>query len=313
MNRIFQNKKLWFVLSVVLTFLILFYIFNQYRNKEVNYLSSDESNQTQEITIEITKKDSDDDGLKDWEEVLWRTDANNPDTDGDGMNDNDEILAERDPLIKGVGDINKIIKEKEENYQMSQEPLSQTEILAREVFTGYLDLKQNGKLGTKEQDKFIKEITSNSLDFKTDIQYVTLKDLRVTLDTSTESLQKYSNELKSVFLSIPELRDDNIILKEALDFNSQEKLEEIKSNIIFYKIIINNLTKIEVPIILKQRHLNLINSFNKLVGNIEQMSQVFRDPVLALIGVKQYYETAIEIAMASAEIGEYFIQNNIIF
>ena len=279
----------------------------------MNYLSSGEDNQTKEITIEITKKDSDDDGLKDWEEVLWKTNPNNPDTDGDGMNDNDEILAERDPLVKGVGDINKIIKEEKEDYQTSQELLSKTDILAREAFTGYLDLKQNGKLGTEEQDKFIEKITSDSLNFKTDVQYITLSDLKVTLDTSTESLQKYSNEFKSIYSNIPELRDDNIILKEALDFNSQEKLEEIKSNAIFYKIAINNLIKTEVPTTLKQNHLDLINSFKKILENTEKMCQVFKDPILALIGAKQYYEATSEITMTSIEIGEYFIQNNIIF
>ena len=53
---------------------------------------------------ETLSKDSDNDGLKDWEEALWKTDAHNPDTDGDGTTDNHEILAKRDPRKPGPDD-----------------------------------------------------------------------------------------------------------------------------------------------------------------------------------------------------------------
>ena len=45
----------------------------------------------------IAQIDTDQDGLADWEEVLWQTDKNNPDTDGDGTSDGEEITASRDP------------------------------------------------------------------------------------------------------------------------------------------------------------------------------------------------------------------------
>ena len=47
-------------------------------------------------------KDSDHDGLSDFEEVnIFGTDSNNPDTDGDGMKDGDEVKKGRNPLGKG--------------------------------------------------------------------------------------------------------------------------------------------------------------------------------------------------------------------
>jgi len=48
--------------------------------------------------------DSDNDGLKDWEEKLWGTDPNNPDTDGDGVKDGEELKQGRDPLKPGPDD-----------------------------------------------------------------------------------------------------------------------------------------------------------------------------------------------------------------
>ena len=50
-------------------------------------------------------KDSDHDGLKDWEEELWGTDPNNPDTDGDGTPDGEEVKLGRNPAIAGPNDV----------------------------------------------------------------------------------------------------------------------------------------------------------------------------------------------------------------
>ena len=313
MNINLRNKKLLVFFAIVLVFFLMFFAFNKYKNSKLNYVSSIKNSSSQEIAEKIILKDSDNDGLKDWEEVLWKTDPNNPDSDGDGMNDNEEVLSERDPLVEGVGDFNKIINEKKEDSEDFQSILTQTDILARELFSGYIALKQNDILGTQEQDKFIKKITSTSLEFESKVEYLTLKDLKITQDSSKESLQKYSSNLKQIFSNIPELRDDNVILKEALDTDSPEKLEEIKSNVIFYEKAINGLVGMTVPSVLQSRHLNLINSFKKILNNIGQMVQVFQDPILALVGAKEYYNTLQEIAMASAEIGEFFKKNNIIF
>ncbi|MCK4918427.1 MAG: hypothetical protein KAS02_01420 [Candidatus Pacebacteria bacterium] len=307
------NKKLLVVLGVVFLFLIIFTIFNYYKNSKLEYISPTENIITTKITEEIIQKDSDNDGLKDWEEILWETDPNNPDTDDDGMNDNDEILNERDPLVKGVGDINKIISKKEESLQTTQTTLTQTDILAREIFMSYVALKQNDALGTQEQEDLIQSITFDKLNFEPELNYISLNDLNIIKDSSQESLQKYATELNQILSKNPELRDDNIILKEALDNDSPKILEEIKSNIIFYEKFIDDLVKTETPVVLQDKHLILINLLKKMIVNSSQLTQVFEDPVLALIGAKQYYETVEEIINISAEIGEFFKQNNINF
>lgn len=57
-----------------------------------------------EQIIESQNKDSDNDGLKDWQEDLYKTDLNNPDTDGDGYIDGEEINSDHNPLVKAPGD-----------------------------------------------------------------------------------------------------------------------------------------------------------------------------------------------------------------
>lgn len=54
--------------------------------------------------LSIAQKDTDGDGLKDWEEIIIRTDPHNPDTDGDGIPDGQEIEQQRSPVKAGPHD-----------------------------------------------------------------------------------------------------------------------------------------------------------------------------------------------------------------
>jgi len=57
-----------------------------------------------ETTIESQEKDSDNDGLKDWEEDIYGTDPLNSDTDNDGFLDGEEVSSGHNPLVKAPGD-----------------------------------------------------------------------------------------------------------------------------------------------------------------------------------------------------------------
>ncbi len=57
-----------------------------------------------ETLVESQNIDADNDGLKDWEEDLYKTDPLNPDTDNDGYLDGEEINSGHNPLIKSPGD-----------------------------------------------------------------------------------------------------------------------------------------------------------------------------------------------------------------
>lgn len=80
--------------------LVVFAMF-VYRDTVEEQLLSDTYSTSDEMP---TTDDTDNDGLKDWEEVLWGTDPNNPDSDSDGMNDGDEVGNDRNPTIAGPND-----------------------------------------------------------------------------------------------------------------------------------------------------------------------------------------------------------------
>ena len=54
--------------------------------------------------LKVANADSDKDGLKDWEEALWKTDPKFSDTDGDGTPDGEEVAKKRNPTVRGPND-----------------------------------------------------------------------------------------------------------------------------------------------------------------------------------------------------------------
>lgn len=70
--------------------------------------------------------DSDNDGLPDWQEELYRTDPFNPDTDGDGYLDGEKVNSDNDPYPLPLG----------EKYNITQKILNQEAI--QNVLSSYL-------------------------------------------------------------------------------------------------------------------------------------------------------------------------------
>ncbi|OGD66657.1 hypothetical protein A2Z61_00915, partial [Candidatus Campbellbacteria bacterium RIFCSPLOWO2_02_35_12] len=89
----------------------------------------------------IAEKDSDRDGLKDWEEALWGSDPHNPDTDGDRTPDGEEVVVGRNPIIAGPNDklYNTLaLKKKEDDNKYPEKDLTATDLFAQNLFAEYL-------------------------------------------------------------------------------------------------------------------------------------------------------------------------------
>ena len=95
----FQSKR---ILSSVLLAIIL--VGGAWVLSRGETLKIDNIGEAKKANYAIGDIDTDNDGLKDWEERLWKTSINNPDTDGDGTNDGAEVVLERSPLVAGPDD-----------------------------------------------------------------------------------------------------------------------------------------------------------------------------------------------------------------
>ena len=298
MNRFLPSKKLLVFLITTLVILVCSFIYFGFKNKKISYLTNNQKETTQLINKEVQqtlKNDSDGDGLKDWEEILWKTDPHNSDTDGDGTGDNSEVLAGRNPLIAGPNDfLDKKIattKNTPENPTSENVPLTQTDILSRELFAGYVALKQNDQLGTEQEEQFIDSLVEKNLSSQFNIiKKYTLDDLNITEDNSQDSLQRYIDELKKIDGLDSNLENEAIITKKAVETQSRQELEKINSNIKLYNEMKKQFISLKVPSLASQIHLDIVNTLTELITSISGMLTILDDPITGLKSVKDYFE-----------------------
>lgn len=290
---------------------------SQYKAESV-LSGSNLNNKTQtKIINNIAKKDSDNDGLKDWEEGLWGTDPNNPDTDGDGTNDGDEVSAGRNSSVAGPDDKltdNDFIEKTNSNF--SDENITKTDKFAQDLFGKYLSLRQNSQEGLNNEDKnfLITSVMEDSLYDEVDNKY-TVSDLNVTDDNSKTTLKKYGND----FISITELysqdlnQNELIVFERMLRMENKEDAMYLKKSSEIYNMAIDKLIEIKVPNNLAFVHLDIINSYNIISNALSDMSSALDDPLRGMNGFAVYVAvTDMQIDLFK-EIKNYFIENKIIF
>ena len=322
MNRFLPSKKLSVFLGVVLVILGCFVLFFKYENRKTTYFLNSTNKEeiikmVSEINQQTLKNDSDGDGLKDWEEILWKTDPNDPDTDGDGTDDNSEIISNRNPLVAGPNDLlseDITVNVDTQNDSEYNEPLTQTDILSRELFIGYVALKQNNQLGTEQEEQFINDLVIKNLDLNKSLnKKYNLDDLITTLNKNEEVFLQYADQLKKVAGLGNNLKYDLIIIKEATGTKNKKVLEELDLNIEVYEEMQRQLLITEVPIIISSIHLDIINTLKNLVDNVFDMKIIFKDPIKGLKGIDDYLNTEKILTNKITEVISFYYEMNIKF
>lgn len=107
--RITKKSKKFYLFGIILVLLIGIciggYLVLKSKTGAANISQSMDNLLTQPIEDIVQIKDSDNDGLADWQEQIFSTDPNNPDTDNDGYLDGEEIISGHDPLKPSPDDL----------------------------------------------------------------------------------------------------------------------------------------------------------------------------------------------------------------
>ena len=145
--------------------------------------------------------DSDQDGLSDAEEKTYGTNSRNKDSDGDGYSDGTEIKAGYNPLKPAPGD--KITKSETENVS---------------AVLGQSDTK-NGENLTQKLSQKISQITTSS---DSENQELSVEDIQALVDEALNA--------NATIDSLPEIKKEDIKIKEQNYSGSSEKVKELKKN-----------------------------------------------------------------------------------
>jgi hypothetical protein len=318
MNFLLRKKLIFIVLGLLIIVVVSFFVFKpntaSYKGGEV--LPGGINSIINAVAGGDTdKKDSDSDGLKDWEENLWGTNINNVDTDGDGTNDGDEVDNNRNPLIAGPDDVFQENAFTKQELSDSSDGLTETEKFSQEFFREYLSLKNSGISFDDEgvQDFFLSS-TLEKAQIAGSSNVYTSDDINIIYDNSREAVRAYGNAMGNIISKYSvEKENEAVILKNAVETNSKKELEKLDPIIVAYKDHIRDFLTVSVPQNAVGVHLRLINSFSSLAYTIEGMRVVFEDPLTTLNSIAVYQSDVQELADSFIDSNEYFNIENVSF
>ena len=292
---------MFLIVFILLIFAGWFY-FSDYKNKQTQYIAEQEKSPLA-VALDTTNKldaDSDSDGLKDWEELLWKTDPDKADTDGDGTNDNEEITLNRNPLKPSpddkISDKEDLVAQEKAVSDSKQNTL--TAAYARKFLTEYMTLKQQkGELSDLDKENLVQSFMDSLEPMAVNDAY-NISNIKISNDTREISIRKYAGEMKKFFID-----EKNTLLNESEIFNlllkniQEENVKNIELgiNILNDYVLLNGnrvktLLSFAVPENLSKNHLEVVNGFNNIKFAIENMTIAQTDSVKAMMGQKLYDE-----------------------
>lgn len=282
MNKYLPSKKFIKFFGVVIGVAVLVwlvsFLFSEtsvFENKKRQDLAVGESDSVYTI-------DTDGDGIYDWEEGLWGTDSKKVDTNDDGVSDADEIEDRRRELSEENG---------RSGVVKTDEPLSQTELFARQFIATASLVEQGGGLTPDALEGF-------STSLKQSIESSTIKDPFTLLDLKLSSVTflAYKKSLEPVFAPI--------MASETMELDAISRLAEgdasaeieVAKVAELYANLSAKLLATPTPHSLAGPHLGMVNNAAKISIALFNIGKISEDPLLAMLGLKQYqdYSAALE-------------------
>ncbi|MDO8572812.1 MAG: hypothetical protein Q7S11_03540 [bacterium] len=264
----------------------------------------------------ISQQDSDNDGLPDWEEALWKTDSQNSDTDSDGTLDSEEVKLGRNPTKKGPNDVlEKNIVKPSENSPSTYDPqsLNETDVFMRELLGNYFELKGTGNTGSQSLESLAKTMAGGIMS-KGIPPAKTYRATNVSIsDDSSSSMRVYGETMGTIFIGRSSKESELYILSQALSGSNTGTIEKLAQFEKEYIAMIKKLLLVNTPPALASTHLGFINEFGTVASAVGAMSNTLVNPVLGLSGVSQYQKSLVSIENYMKYTGSVFNSNGVIF
>ncbi len=259
--------------------------------------------------------DKDTDGLKDWEEALFKSDPNNKDTDRDGTDDGEEVKLGRNPIIPGPNDkISKLETLSGKYTEDSYENLTATDKVSRQLFAEYFQAKQSGgKVSSETQARIIESAISDS-DLIKKGRFYTEGELKIVNESGEPSLRKYGNDVGAILKKYPGNKESELtILNRAIKEDDENELSKLDVSASAYQNAIKNMLLLSVPKKAVSVHLSVINELSAIEKINRDMRNVFKDPITALSSTQEYIKTVTNLAESLKNVGLFFKEEGVFF
>ena len=233
---------------------------------------------------ESVNKDTDGDGIPDWEESLYGLDPTKKETTP-GIPDS--VAIEKLKLQQTAGANVQI-----NTVDQTTENLTQTDKFSRELFTTVAAASQNGTMDQTTIDQLSASLADqiqNSVPRKVFL----ISEIKIVNNDDLKTIKNYLDALIDIQKKYPDKgKVFDILQKFMVDENNVDVSQLIKLDPIIEQTqnIINALIKTNVPQSLALLHLDFINAQERLIENESDIKLFDSDPIVAIGAISKFEE-----------------------
>ena len=269
----------------------------------------------------IATKDSDSDGLPDWEEALYGTDPHKADTRGLGMTDGEAVAkglivpkaaelqvststpgTTPDQLIDGVA---------------PPADGTLTDAFSKNFFTLYLEAKQQkgGDLTEQETSEVAAKALSGLKDaIKPAPAFKTLTDLRIS-GSGPDAMRAFAVAAEKILLTVKNdsSKSEVLYLKDLVDNNDSSAANHILSIARSYNDAAVGFAQLSVPKELADADLQLINALMRTSEIATDFAKVSTDPLTTMLALQQYPDAVLNLGGAFISVDSIYKKTGLVF
>ena len=281
---------------------ILAYNFSP-KKKFFFFQNKDATLQTENLTLNaLIQRDTDGDGVPDWEEALWGTDKNNKTT------------------FNGIPDLTYIENKKGElkinQNDSANQNLNETDKFARDFFTAYAAMKTSGQVDNTAINNFSDALGQKMVDSSVIDKY-SEKDTKLAKSDESKDQEDYYVTAGNLFETYKnagvgsELEVAGVMAStgNTADNQNQGSLLKISEA---YQEFAQKLLLVPVPKSLTEYHLQIVNSANNTGIAVLNMSKMMTDPVTGISGISQYEKYSGDLITSVNDLEAFLSTNGII-
>ncbi len=248
---------------------------------------------TDAFIAESANKDTDGDGLRDWEESLWETDPALSDTDGDGVSDAEEVRVRaedaRTRLAAG------------EEVALSQ---TLTGRFSRDFFATYLDFRADGEL-TEEEARLTLASALDRLELPP-LPWVPFSDIKQGTDDSPVAIETYLRRIGGLSQEATRRAPENELEAFEPFVTKQDEAARavIEKAVAVYGWLHKETLVLNVPPSLVPTHRKLTEAYARAEVIGKGLLRIHEDPVSGLLYIAEAERVAGALGESYAELAE---------
>lgn len=276
-KKYLPSKKFVSILLIIIIFMALFFaikgIVSLFKNKKTDGKPISMTIGTPES---ISQKDSNNNGIADWEEYLWGLDPNK------NGPENKEFISAKKKQLAQSGEISPID---------DSQTITNNELLSQQFLATVVSLQLTGDLN-EESMKSVSEALGKNVEAIPIPDVYTSKMLTIQND-STLTNTAYRNALSKLITKYidADIGSELTFIVQGLSNKDPQALYAAVTVAEAYQSFGKEFVKIPVPRSLSTAHLSMANNYEKIGQTIRDLAQILSDPIIgmrAIISYKQY-------------------------